>query len=342
MFTMENNFIRWIGWPQNRTALIAEVGMNHGGVEELAWEMVLSAHNSGADFVKLQSFVTKDFFHPDLRYFEKTKSMELSFEVQRRLFSKAKGEGINLITTPFDFNSVDMVEEFAPSVHKIASMDNDNIPLIRYIAKKNRPVLISCGMADLGEIQKIVNVMEEVGNNKLALLHCISDYPTEPENLNLSMIDLLRNTFGYPTGLSDHSHGLYSSYVAASMGVQVIEKHFTTDRSLQKEYPDADHGISINPEELKELRIFCESVPVMMGHAPRRFTENEKLGRLNMRRGIYAKRNIGTGEKLDTENTIFLRPVRGIKAGLWDDVCGKEVKKEILELNPIYFTDLGM
>ena len=337
-----NRYVNWPDWPEGRTAVIAEVGINHGGDEDLAWEMIKSAHLNGADFVKLQSFITEEFFHPSLSYFDSTKSMELSIDSQRDLFRKAKSDGIKLITTPFDFASVDMVEEFSPSVHKIASMDNDNIPLIRYIAEKNRPVLISCGMADLGEIQKIVNIMEEVGNDKLVLLHCVSDYPAEPECLNLSMIDLLRNTFGYPIGLSDHSYGLYGSYVAASMGVQVIEKHFTTDRSLQKKYPDADHDISINPKELKELRIFCESVPVMMGHAPREFTENEKIGRLNMRRGIYAKRNIGIGEKLDGENTIFLRPVRGIKAGLWDDVCGKEVKREILELNPISFTDLGM
>ena len=339
---MASKFITWSGWPQNRTALIAEVGMNHGGVEELAWEMILSAHNCGADFVKLQSFVTKDFFHPDLQCFEVTKSMELSFEVQRRLFSRARGEGINLITTPFDSNSVDMVEEFNPLVYKIASMDNDNIPLIKYISKKNRPVLLSCGMADLGEIQKIISIMEKVGNDKLILLHCISDYPTVPENLNLSMIDLFKSAFGYPVGLSDHSFGLNSSYVAASMGAQVIEKHFTTDRSLQKEYPDADHDISINPQEFKKLRIFCESVPVMMGDAPRKLTENEKLGRVNMRRGIYAKRNIGIGEKLDIDNTILLRPVRGIKAGLWDEVCGMEVNRVIPKLNPISFSDLGL
>ncbi len=337
-----NRYANWPDWPEGRTAVIAEVGINHGGDEDLAWEMIKSAHLNGADFVKLQSFVTEEFFHPSLSYFDSTKSMELSVDSQRDLFRKAKSDGIKLITTPFDFASVDMVEEFSPSVHKIASMDNDNIPLIRYIAEKNRPVLISCGMADLGEIQKIVNIMEEVGNDKLVLLHCVSDYPAEPECLNLSMIDLLRNTFGYPIGLSDHSYGLYGSYVAASMGVQVIEKHFTTDRSLQKKYPDADHDISINPEEMKELRMFCESVSVMMGQAPRKFTENEKLGRLSMRRGIYAKQDICIDEKLSLENVAFLRPVVGMPVGCWDKIVGKKIVSNISKLQPIYYSDIGL
>lgn len=337
---MKIDYLTWPDWPHNRTAIVAEVGVNHGGNEGLAWEMIQSANENGADFVKLQSFVMESFFHPSLSYYSNTKSLELSFEVQRRLFSKAKNEGINLITTPYDFDSVDMVEEFNPPAHKIASMDNDNIPLIRYIAEKGRPVLVSCGMADLDEIQSVVNIIKRAGNNKLVLLHCISDYPTRDEDMNLAAINLLKRMFDLPVGLSDHSLGLTGSYIAASLGATVIEKHFTIDRSLVKKIPDADHDISIEPSELKELNRFCESVNVMLGCERRKLTENEIAGRKNLRRGLYARRNIKAGEKLTLENTVLLRPVKGISANQWDKMVGKKYVSNIKKHKPIYMSDL--
>lgn len=333
---------QWENWPKNRPVIIAEVGINHGGDEILAWEMIRSAHDNGADFVKLQSFITKDFFHPSLPYFSDMKAMELSFEAQNRLFEKAGSHGIRLITTPFDFLSADFVNEFDPPAFKIASMDNDYLPLIKYVAKKNKPVFVSCGMADLGEIEKIVHIFEETGNNKLILLHCVSNYPTDPGDLNLAMIDFLRNSFDCFTGLSDHSIGLDSSYVAASLGAVAIEKHYTIDRSLSDKYPESDNDISILPEELKDLRRFYENFPIMLGYAPRQFSEKETIAKKEMRRGLYAKRDIEIGEPLNLENTIILRPVQGIKAGMWYDVKEKPVKKKIRRLEPILYSDLGM
>lgn len=341
--SMSNNYFpAWIGWPQNRTAIIAEIGMNHGGDEDMAWEMIKAAHVSGADFVKLQSFVTEKFFHPSLSYFANTKAMELSFEAQRRLFKRAEARGVKLITTPFDFESVDLAEEFNPAAHKIASMDNDNLPLLRYVAAKGRPVAVSCGMADLGEIERVVTNMRTAGNDKLVLLHCVSDYPAAPENLNLAMMDLLRSAFKTPTGLSDHSIGLHSAFIAAARGAAVIEKHFTIDRTLHEKFPDADHNISLEPSELKTLRAFCESVSVMTGEAPRRLTENETVGRTDFRRGLYSKRDLVQGEEISLENTILLRPAKGIAAGAWDFVCGKEVKRPVSKGSPIFYSDLGL
>lgn len=339
---MSTDFKNWDGWPENRTAIIAEVGINHNGDKDLAWEMIQSAHANGADFVKLQSFVTEEFLHPSLSYYSSTKSMELSFEAQKELFSRAHEAEIKLMTTPYDFASVDLVEDFTPPAYKIASMDADNIPLIRYIAKKGRPVLVSCGMADINEIKRIVSIMEQTENDKLVLVHCVSDYPTRPEDMNLSTIQFLKETFGYLVGLSDHSIGLFSSYIAASLGVVVIEKHFTINRSLAEKFPDADHNISIEPKELRDLREFCEAVPIMMGKAPRPFTENETAGRQAFRRGLYARRDIIAGEKLSLENTAFLRPVKGIKAGDWDDFIGREAKKKISKLQPIFLSDMRL
>ena len=339
---MKINCKDWDGWPKNRTAIIAEVGINHGGDENLAWKMIQAAHNNGADFVKIQSFVMENVFHPSLPYYSGTKAMELTLEAQKRLFQKAIKAGIKLITTPYDFASVDMVEKFKPLAYKIASMDNDNHPLIRYIVQKDRPVLISCGMADLDDIQRTVSIIEESKNNKLILLHCVSDYPTRLNDLNLAMINLLRKRFGYPVGLSDHSHGLFSLYIAASLGVEVIEKHFTIDRSLAKKIPDADHNISIEPQELKKLREFCEAVPIAMGSAPRFLTKNETKGKRTLKRGLYARRDISAVESLSSENTVFLRPAKGIKPCDWNEVCGKKILKSIPKHTPIFPSDIKL
>lgn len=330
----------WAGWPIGRTAIIAEIGTNHGGNETVAWDMILSAHEHGADFVKLQSYVTEDFFHPDLPYYASTKSLELSFESQRKLFRRARSKGIELITTIYDSGSLDMVEELEPSAYKIASMDNDNLPLLRCVAARGRPVLLGCGMAELSEIQNAVDVMAKCGNEKLVLLHCVSDYPTNPEDLNLAMIKLMMGIFQCSVGLSDHSLGIYGAFVATSLGVKIIEKHFTTDRGLMEKVPDADHDISIEPSELKELRRYCEAVPVMMGRAPRKLTEGELEGKVNWKRGLYARRDIGPGEELNEDNVAFLRPVAAARVGQWDEVCGKKALRTIAKLSPISFKDL--
>ena len=337
-----NRYVNWPDWPEGRTAVIAEVGINHGGDEGLAWEMIKSAHLNGADFVKLQSYITEEFFHPSLSYFDSTKSMELSIDSQRELFRNAKADGIKLITTPFDFTSVDMVREFDPSAYKIASMDNDNIPLMRYIAEEKKPVMVSTGMAHMEEIQKVVDIFTEAGNEKLILLHCVSDYPTKPVDVNLSMMQLYRDTFNCPVGLSDHSLGIASAIIAASLGAAVIEKHFTTDKFLVDKIPDADHDISIVPKELEELKSFCENVQIMIGTDLKKLSEGETKGRSSFRRGLYAKRDIVKGEELDLKNVILLRPVSGISAGCWDDIAGKKFVKNISKHQSITYSDLGL
>ena len=335
-----NMYVNLHNWPVNRTAVIAEVGVNHGGDEELAWEMILSANKHGADFVKLQSFVIEEFLHPSLPYYSTSKSYELSLNKQRNLFQKAYARGIKLITTPFDFQSLEMAEEFNPPAHKIASMDNDNIPLIRKIAETKRPVLVSTGMASMEEIQKITEIFDEAENNMMVLLHCVSDYPTKAEDINLKMLQYYNKTFNCPTGLSDHSIGLTSALIAASLGAAVIEKHFTTDRSLVNRIPDADHDISIEPSELEELKLFCENISVRMGSAPSQLTGREVENKKNFRRGLYAKRDIVDGEVLSLDNVVLLRPVPCIPAGSWDNVVGKKFIKDISKYKPIQNTDL--
>lgn len=332
----------WPGWPANRTAIVAEVGINHGGGATLAWEMIVAAHAHGADFVKLQSFHTEDFFHPSLDYYESTRRLELSEDAQADLFTRAKAAGIALVTTPFDARSLALAERFAPAFHKIASMDADNGPHLERLAATGRPLVLSCGMADMTEIETAVHTIRRAGNDKLVLLHCVSDYPAASETLNLAMLPLLHETHGVPVGLSDHSLGLDGAKVAASLGVAIIEKHFTLDRGMAKAMPDADHELSIEPDELASLRRFCEAVPRMMGTAPRQLTTNEQMGRRAFRRGIYAARDIAAGEQLDARNVAFLRPAEGIPVGAWPKVRGREAHRALVTGEAIAFTDVGL
>jgi sialic acid synthase SpsE len=339
---MAYEYPTWPGWPGRRTAVVAEVGMNHGGDPRLAWKMIQVAHEHGADFVKLQTFRTENLLHPSLDYYDGTRRLELSESAQEDLFTRARDAGIALVTTPFDQGSLDVAERFDPPFHKVASMDVDNLPHLERVAQTGRPVIVSCGMSNLGEMETVTRVMRECSNDKLVLLQCVSDYPADEASLNLSMIPLLRDVFRLPVGLSDHTIGLNGAFVAASLGAAVIEKHFTLDRSMADSMPDADHGLSVVPEELRRLRRFCDAVPVVMGRAPRSLTEDEQAGRRAYRRGLYAKRDIAAGDVLDLDNVSFLRPVAGIPAGAWNVVHGRKITSAIGAGQPILYTHVGL
>jgi len=330
----------WQRWPKDRSAIIAEIGMNHGGDEGLAWEMIVAAHENGADFVKLQSYVTSSFLHPSLGYYNNTKSMELSTKVQKNLFERSKEKGIELITTPYDIGTAELVESFSPAAYKVASMDNNNFYLIDFIASFQRPIMVSCGMATLDEIHRMMNNVTKT-NNKLVLCHCISNYPAKDDELNLNSIDLLNQTFNVFIGYSDHSIGLEAPKIAIAMGAVAIEKHFTTDKKLAEKYPDADHDISITPNELKQLYHFAKKTSIMSGKSPRQLTENEKQGRLAYRRGIYASKDIKSGTKLSLDNICFLRPAKGISVSEWNNINNKKVISDIKKHQPIFNSDLG-
>lgn len=337
---MKDKYPAWTGWPAYRTAIIAEVGINHGGDESLAWEMIVSAHENGADFIKLQSYTAESLVHPSMPYFKAAKSMELSFDVQGRLFRMAKNKGIALITTPYDRRSADFVSQFDVACYKIASMDNDNYPLTRHMARYGKPVLVSTGMADMVEIEKILHILKEECSDKFVLLHCVSEYPTKPENADLFMLRRLREEFNCFIGLSDHSMSLECSKAAASFGAAVIEKHFTIDKALAEKMPEADHDISMTPRELKELRYFCEAAPPLTEAFPRDCTKSSVVDRDKIRRGIYALKSIAAGERLSLDNVIFLRPVAYIKAGEWGSIAGKITSRDIEKYAPIRREDL--
>ena len=205
--------------------------------------------------------------------------LEMSFEEQRELFEYAREKDIEVFSTPFDFRSVDFLESLGVNLYKIASMDLVNLPLIRYVAKTNKPIILSCGMSNLGQIEEAVDVMVQSGNPNLILLHCNSSYPAAPEEMNLNAIQTLKKCFNVPVGLSDHTIGLFVSHTALAIGANIIERHFTLDRSLE----GPDHILSSEPTEFASLVSIAKEIPAILGDGIKRIKPNE-YNTLNMQR----------------------------------------------------------
>src|SRR3954468_23537518 len=240
-----------------RIYVIAEAGLNHGGNKERALALVRAAKWAGADAVKFQTFRaerlastqpatlghTKD--QPNLQ--ELFKKLELSFDAFRALHKEANRLGIEFLSTPFDEESADFLDELGVSAFKIASGDITHRPLLEHVSRKNKPILLSTGMSTGEEIEKAIDWMHTQANDQVVLLHCVSSYPAKSEELNLKSVEYLRDRFGVPIGFSDHSVGSLGSIVAASLGAQVIERHFMIE--TRGETPD--HAVSMDAKQLK-------------------------------------------------------------------------------------------
>jgi len=220
----------------NRIYVIAEAGLNHGGSKERALALLRAAKWAGADAVKFQTFRAERLAstrpaklghtknQPNLQ--ELFKKLELQFDVFRVLYKEAKRIGIDFLSTPFDEESADFLDSLGVGAFKIASGDITHRPLLEHVSRKGKPVLLSTGMSTIKEIEKAIDWMHSQSNDKVILLHCVSSYPAQPEELNLKSVQFLRDRFGVPVGFSDHSVGPLGSIVATSLGAQVIERHF--------------------------------------------------------------------------------------------------------------------
>ena len=243
--------------------IIAEIGANHNGDMDLAKKMIDSAIMCGCDAVKFQSWDNKSlisktgykqntvFTDSKKKHFGSLEQMVDKYYLRKEQHFELKNyciaKGIDFCSTPFSKEEVDLLNELEVEFFKVASMDINNYPLLRYLAKFDKPILLSTGMANLGEIEKAVKIIEKEGNSKIIILHCVAVYPPEDKDLNLKNISMLQKTFGYPVGFSDHTIGFAAPLASVALGACIIEKHFTTDKDL----PGWDHEISANPEEMK-------------------------------------------------------------------------------------------
>lgn len=320
---------------ENRpTFIIAEVGSNHNGDLEQAKKLIEVAAKAGADAVKFQIFRAEELYSkyaPKFNYlgdentFKLMKNIEMPREWIPELSEYSKKMGITFLASVFDFDAVDKVNEYVPAF-KIASFEIVDLELLKYVASKGKPVILSTGMANLGEIEDAINAIRSVGNDDIILMHCNSLYPTPVNIVNLRAIETLKNAFKLPTGFSDHTLGIHIPLAAVAMGACVIEKHFTLDKDL----PGPDHSFALEPQELEEMIRIIREVEAAKGNGIKKISELEKKEMyMKGRRSIHAKVNIPKGVKITKDMLVIKRPGYGIKPKFIDIVVGREAKKDI-------------
>ncbi|KAI3350330.1 N-acetylneuraminate synthase [Clostridium botulinum] len=322
----------------DRCFIIAEAGVNHNGDINIAKKLIDIACEAGVDAIKFQTFKSEDLVTknaPKANYQKQTtrsgnqydmlRKLELSYDEHFILKQYCSRKGIVFISTPFDFKSVNLLEKLDIPLYKISSGDLTNIPLLKYIAKLNKPMIVSTGMSNLGEVESAVDAIKECGNNKISLLHCTSNYPTEYKDVNLNAMITLKNAFQFPIGYSDHTIGVEISIAAVAMGAKFIEKHFTLDKSME----GPDHKASLDPEELKQMVNSIRNVENGLGNGIKRCNENEKNIRAIVRKSIVANSDIKKGTSISYENIGFKRPGTGISPCFVNEFIGKVAIEDI-------------
>ena len=325
----------------SRTLIIAEAGINHNGSLELAKKLALVAKECGADIVKYQtanldSLVSK--FAPMAEYQTKNMNREtnqkdmlsdilLSFEEFRELASYCNEIGIEFLSTPFDLQSIDFLDEIGCRLWKIPSGEITNYPYLVKIAKTNKPIIMSTGMAVLSEIEAAMNLLKENGATDITLLHCTTEYPAPYETVNLNAMNSLGDYFGVPVGYSDHTNGIEVSLAAVAMGAKVIEKHFTLDKNMD----GPDHKASLEPDELSNLVSSIRNIEVSFGTSEKMPSEAELKNAVVARKSIVASCDIKKGEIFTTDNITTKRPGNGISPMKWNEVLGTQAIRDFSE-----------
>ena len=320
----------------NPCCIIAEAGSNHNGSLEQAKKLIDVAVEAGVDAVKFQIFEAENLYSkytPEFSYlkskntYELIKSIETPRDWIKELARYCEEKNIHFLASAFDFEAVDILDKYVPAF-KIASFEITDLELIKYAADKGKTMIISTGMANLGEIEDAINAIKSIGNEDIILLHCNSLYPTPAKVVNLRAMETMRTAFKVPVGFSDHTLGIHIPIAAVAMGACVIEKHFTLDRTL----PGPDHSFAIEPDELKEMVRCIREVEKAKGSGIKEKSELESEEMyVKARRSIHVKVDIPKGTKITRDMLIIKRPGYGIKPKFIDIVIGRVAKKNIKE-----------
>ena len=316
--------------------LIAEVGVNHNGRLDLALQSIDVAAEAGADAVKFQTFKAEKLVTrsaPRARYQEKNtgnqqsqfdmlKALELSDDDHRVIVERCRQRGIIFMSTPFDEESATLLHELGMPVFKIPSGELTNIPLLRHIAAFGKPMIVSTGMSSLGDVEVAVEAIEKSGNSQIILLHCVSNYPAAPEEVNLRAMLTMRAAFGLPVGYSYHTLGTEIGIASAAFGACVLEKHFTLDRTL----PGPDHRASAEPAELKLLIRGIRMVESAMGDGRKTPTENERDTARVARKSLVAAIDIAAGTELSENLIAIRRPGTGLAPMMKPHLINRKLK----------------
>ena len=330
------------------TYIIAEAGVNHNGDMEKAKELIDVAKDAGADAVKFQTFnaeelASKEASKVDYQkeededdgQYEMLKELELAKKNFEELKDYASEKNITFLSTPFEKRSADILEDLGVEAFKIGSGEITNTPLLRHIAKKDKPIILSTGMSDLGEVEDAVDVLKDE-NAEFVLLHCVSNYPTRPDEVNLRAMETLEQAFDVPTGFSDHTTDTHVPVAAVARGATIIEKHFTLDKSLE----GPDHDASLNPEELEEMITKTRETEKALGNGVKKPAKREGKNKEAIRKGIVASEDIKKGEILEESKISIKRPAEGIKPKHLERIIGKEAKADIKSDKPIHWKDI--
>ncbi|MBD65322.1 MAG: pseudaminic acid synthase [Halobacteriovoraceae bacterium] len=329
--------------------IIAEVSANHNGDIDKALNLIEIAKKSGADAVKIQTYtadtmtldVDKDNFKikgglwDGYTLYKLYQEAHTPWDWHYKLFEKARDIGITIFSSPFDESAVDFLEELNTPAYKVASFEATDIPLISYMAKKNKPLIMSTGMANFEEISESVEVIKNSGNKSIALLHCVSAYPALASNYNLKTLIDLKSKFGVLTGLSDHTLGIATSVASVALGACIIEKHFTHDRNDKG--PDSE--FSLEPDELKLLCSETKTAWEAIGEVNYKRKGQEESNAV-FRRSIYFSQDLKAGSTITKENIKRIRPGFGLEPKHYEKILGMKVKSDIEKGDPVRWEDL--
>ena len=322
-----------------RTLIIAELSANHGNSIEIAKETIRAAKKAGADAIKLQTYTAdtmtlncdkEDFVIKGGTLWDNTILYELyqeaytPWEWHKELFDIAKEEGLLCFSTPFDKSAVDFLAQFNPPAYKVASFEVTDYELVRYIASKKKPIIISTGIATLQEIEDVVKICKEEGNNDIVLLQCTSSYPAPLESANLLTMPALRERFGVIAGFSDHTLGITAPIAAVALGAKVIEKHFILDKTIG----GADASFSLDVAEFTQMVQAVRDTEKLLGK-PTYHTDVKTIKGRQFSRSLYVAKDIKKDEIFSEENIRSVRPGYGLHPKYLDYLIGKRAKSDL-------------
>ena len=322
--------------------IIAEAGVNHNGDVELAKKLIDVASEAGADLVKFQTFnadrlatlaahkadyQTKTTNSSESQH-EMLRRLELTEDMHRELIAHCALRNIGFFSTGFDIESIDLLISLGQDHFKIPSGEITNLPYLRHIGQLGKAVILSTGMATLGDIEAALDVLEQAGTARaqITVLHCTTEYPTPMHEVNLRAMQSIHAAFGVAVGYSDHTQGIEVAIAAVAMGATVIEKHFTLDRSM----PGPDHQASLEPAELKAMVAAIRNIEVALGDGIKRLTPSEARNKPVVRKSLVASQAIKAGEAFSAQNITTKRPGTGISPMRWDEVMGRTALRDFV------------
>ena len=326
----------------NQTLVIAEAGVNHNGDLKLAFRLVEAAANAGADVVKFQTFRSHELatVEADKAAYQlettgegqdqrsMLKKLELTFEQHLQLIDYSQACGIEFLSTAFDFGSIDFLTSCKLKRWKIPSGEITNLPYLRKIGVLNQSVILSTGMATLGEIESAIDVLEKAGTcrDQITVLHCTTEYPAPLDEVNLSAIQTIAHAFGVKVGYSDHTDGISVPIAAVALGARVIEKHLTLDCNME----GPDHRASLEPDQFAAMCHGIREIERALGNGIKRPSSSEIVNIPVARKSIIAAQTIQPGEAFTTENVTVKRPGTGISPMQWDELIGRKASRSYL------------